>query len=133
MKKYFTFVLALIALLGLGVTAHAEEEGMVVANIPFEFVIAGETLPAGTYTVSSVSSGSELLISSRDKGVFVIPTVLDSYQIGDPLVTFDKVAGEYFLRQVNTPLGAFIIDTQRETVKLAQIKGHDTMTSSGTQ
>jgi len=130
-KKYFVFVFALIVFAGVGVTARAEEEGTVIAKIPFEFVAAGKTLPAGTYTVSRVSSGSELLISSRDSGVFVIPVVRDSTPVDNPLVTFDKVSDTYLLREVNTPLGTFIIDTHREESKLAQAKQHDSMTSSG--
>jgi hypothetical protein len=129
-KKYFMFVLAMIVFAGLGATARAEE-GTVVAKIPFEFVAAGKTLPAGTYTVSRGSSGSELLISSRDNGVFVIPVVQDSTPVDAPLVSFDKVSGAYFLREVNTPLGTFLINTHREETKLAQAKQHDGMTSSG--
>ncbi len=131
MKKYFVFVFALIVFAGVGVTARAEEEGTVIAKIPFEFVAAGKTLPAGTYTVSRVSSGAELLISSRESGVFVIPVVRDSTPVDNPLVTFDKVSDTYLLREVNTPLGTFIIDTHREESKLAQAKQHDSMTSSG--
>jgi len=130
-KKYFVFVFALIVFAGVGVTARAEEEGTVIAKIPFEFVAAGKTLPAGTYTVSRVSSGAELLISSRESGVFVIPVVRDSTPVDNPLVTFDKVSDTYLLREVNTPLGTFIIDTHREESKLAQAKQHDSMTSSG--
>jgi hypothetical protein len=130
-KKYFVFVFALIVFAGSGATARAEEEGAVIAKIPFEFVAAGKTLPAGTYTVSRVSSGSELLISSRDSGVFVIPVVSDSTPVDSPLVTFDKVSDTYLLREVNTPLGTFLIDTRPEESKLAQAKQHDSMTSSG--
>jgi hypothetical protein len=125
------FVFAMILFAGLGATAHAEEEGTVIAKIPFAFVAAGKTLPAGTYTVSRVSSGSELLIYSRDNGVFVIPVVQDSTPVDNPLVTFDKVADKYFLRKVNTPLGTFMIDTQREESKLAQAQQHNNMTASG--
>jgi hypothetical protein len=130
-KKYFMFVFAMIVFAALSATAHAEEKGSITARIPFEFVAAGKTLPAGTYTVSRGSSGSELLISSRDNGVFVIPVVKNDTPVDNSLVTFDKVSGTYLLREVDTPLGTFIIDTQREESKLAQAKQHDRMTSSG--
>jgi hypothetical protein len=130
-NKYSTFIFALIALFGVGLTAHAQEAGTVVATIPFEFIVSGKTMPAGTYTVSRGSSGSELLMSSRDNGVFVIPTSLDTAEIENPLVTFDKVEGAYFLHTVNTPVGTFIVDTHGEERKLAQAKLHDGMTASG--
>lgn len=132
MKKHFTFIFALMVLFGVRLTAHAQEEGTVVATIPFEFVAAGKTLPAGTYTVSRASSSSELLISSRDNGVFVIPVVQDSTPVDSPLVSFAKVSDTYFLRGVSTSLGTFLIDTHREETKGAQEKQqHDGMTSSG--
>jgi hypothetical protein len=130
-KKYFTFIFALLVLFGVQLTAHAQMEGTVVATIPFEFIAAGKTLPAGTYTVSRASSGSELLISSRDNGVFVIPVVQDSTPVDTPLVSFDKVSDAYFLHEVTTPQGTFLIDTHREESKLGQAKQHDGMTSSG--
>lgn len=133
MKKYFIFIAAMMVLFGLSVTAHADEEGTVIANVPFAFVVDGKTLPAGTYNVSRVSQGSELLISSRNTGVFVIPTELDSSGVQKPVVTFDKIGDTYFLRQVNTPLGSFMIDTHGEITKLTQLKQQDSMTSSGSQ
>jgi hypothetical protein len=134
-KKYPLFVVALIIGLSLGVKANAQEEGKIVATIPFEFVVGGKTLPAGTYTVRRASdTDSELLISNRDGGAFVQFTVLDSAQLEDPKVSFEKVAGEYLLSRVNTPIGAFVIDTRHEEsrlAKLAQSNQHGSMSSSG--
>jgi hypothetical protein len=127
------FIAAMIVLFGLNVTAHADEEGTVIANIPFAFVVDGKTLPAGTYNVSRVSQGSELLISSWNTGVFVIPTELDSSGAQKPVVSFEKLGDTYFLRQVNTPIGSFIIDTRGEITNLTRLKQQASMTSSGSQ
>jgi hypothetical protein len=43
--SYFTAVLTLTCLLGLGISAHAQDARGVVVNIPFEFVAGGATLP----------------------------------------------------------------------------------------
>jgi len=51
-KKYANFLLTLICLLGLGSAANAQGRGQIVVELPFEFVVSGKTLPAGTYTVS---------------------------------------------------------------------------------
>ena len=133
MKKYTVFVFALsIIMLGLGVNANAQSEGKVIASIPFDFEVGGKTLPAGTYTVSKVSdNSSDLLISSRDHGMFVLPASLDNVQAGGPLFSFEKVAGKYLLREVNTPVGAYIIDTRHEETKLAQATQHGGMSPSG--
>jgi len=125
-------VLAFMTLSALGVNAYAQEQERIIGNIPFQFVVAGETLPAGTYTVKIVASGSELVIASWDKSVFVLPTTLDSAPADKPLFTFDKVGDTYLLRQINTPVGTFSIGTSREVTKLAQIKPAASMNSSGT-
>jgi hypothetical protein len=56
-KSYLTAVLMLTCLLGLGVSARAQDADAVVASVPFEFVAGGATLPAGEYTVSRVNPG----------------------------------------------------------------------------
>ena len=51
-KKYARILLTLVGLLGLGVAAKAQIRGEIVVTLPFEFVVSGKTLPAGTYTLS---------------------------------------------------------------------------------
>jgi hypothetical protein len=131
MRKYFVLSVIFIVSLGLSATAHAIEDGTVIANIPFDFIVAGKSMPAGTYTVARTSSGSELLVSNRNAGAFVIPIMFDNSPNLDPVLTFDKVSESYVLRQVNTPIGAFTLDTRSEEATLAQSKQHSGMTSSG--
>jgi hypothetical protein len=50
-KHYASVLLALALLTGLGVSAAAEEPEVIV-TVPFSFVAAGRTLPAGRYIVS---------------------------------------------------------------------------------
>jgi hypothetical protein len=132
-KKYTVFAFALsIIMLGLGVNANAQSEGTVFATIPFDFEVGGKTLPAGTYTVSKVSDNSRgLLISNRNQGVFALPVSFDNVQAGGPLFSFEKVAGKYLLSEVNTPEGAYIIDTRHEETKLAQTTQRGGMSPSG--
>ena len=133
MKKYTVFAFALsIITLGLGINANAQSAGKVFANIPFDFEVGGKTLPAGTYTVSKVLDNSPgLLISNREHGVFALPASLDNAHAGGPLFSFEKVAGKYLLSEVNTPVGAYIIDTRHEETKLAQTTQHGGMGPSG--
>jgi len=132
-KKYTVFVFALsIIMLGLGLNANAQTEGKVSANIPFDFEVGGKTLPAGMYTVSKVSDNSRgLLISNGNQGTFALPVSLDNAQAGGPLFSFEKVAGKYLLSEVNTPVGAYVIDTRHEETRLAQTTQHGGMSPSG--
>ena len=44
------------------------------ATIPFEFVVAGKTMPAGEYQIQVLrDGGTSLLISNRDESAYAIP------------------------------------------------------------
>jgi hypothetical protein len=58
MKKLcLRIAVSLVGFAGLGITAKAQVVDQIVVTIPFEFVVAGKTLPAGTYRVNRVSDG----------------------------------------------------------------------------
>jgi len=133
-KSYLIAILTLTCLLGLG-TAHAQDADAVSANIPFEFVAGGTTLPAGTYVVSRVYPGtrSVLTIRSYDNSVFVLPIVFDGAPVEHLKLNFEHVGDKNFLSTVETPAGVYTLGTPRAMSKLAQIKDQGTgASSSGT-
>jgi hypothetical protein len=133
-KQYLTAVLTLICFLGLGVGAQAESNNEVVTNIPFEFVVGGVTLSAGTYSVSRVSSAldSHLVIRRGEYGMFLFPIAFDGASTEGALLTFEHVGNKYFLSKVKTPAGVYTIGTSRALTMDAQKKAHEGMFSSGT-
>jgi hypothetical protein len=133
-KSYLTVVLTLTCLLGLGEGARAQDASRIVANIPFDFVAGGETLPAGTYSVSRISFKSQqgLAIRSYDKGALVLPIVFDGVPAEQAKVGFEHAGDKYFLSTIETPAGVYTIGIPRAMTKVAQMKDHDTMSSSGT-
>jgi hypothetical protein len=50
-KQYLAILFALICVLGLGLSARAQEEDTVITKVPFDFVAGGKVLPAGKYTL----------------------------------------------------------------------------------
>jgi len=139
-KSYLTVVLTLTCLLGLGISARAQDLDKIAANVPFDFVAGGETLPAGTYSVSRVSSGDprSLAIRSDDNTVFLLPMSFD----GDPVpvngapsdhaeLSFEHVGGKYFLSKVETRGGIYAFRTPRAMSQVAQMMDHQTGSSSG--
>jgi hypothetical protein len=133
-KSYSTVVLTLTCLLGLGLSARAQDTSRVVATVPFEFVAGGETLPAGTYTVSGVAPGSRpsLVIRSHDNGAFLLPIVFDRDPADQARLGFVHVGDKYFLSKIETPAGVYTIGTPRAMTKVAQLKDQGTLSSSGT-
>ena len=67
-KSYLTAVLTLTCLLGLGISARAQDTKGVRVNVPFEFVAGGATLPAGTYTIGRLSVDASSGIAIRGYG-----------------------------------------------------------------
>ena len=53
MKKPFLFILlALAGFAGLIIPANARAQDQIVVTIPFQFVAAGQTVPAGEYRIA---------------------------------------------------------------------------------
>jgi hypothetical protein len=133
-KSYLTAVLTLTCLLGLGISARAQDTERVRVNVPFEFVAGGTTLPAGTYSVGrlAVSAHSGIAIRGYDNAVFVLPIVVDGTSAGQPELSFEHVGGKYFLSEVETPGGVYTFALPRAMASLAQVKDQGTVTSGGT-
>ena len=53
--RFASILLTLIGVLAMGAAAQAQSGSKTIVNLPFEFVAAGQTLPAGTYTLTPVS------------------------------------------------------------------------------
>ena len=134
-KQYLTVLFTLICVLGLGLGARAQEEDTVVSNVPFDFLIAGKILPAGTYRVSRVNTAGsrELEISSYDAhaGVLFIPTDFDDFQTGHAQLNFEHVGNKYFLSAIETPIGTYDITIPPSAIELARTEQQGTSSSGG--
>jgi len=127
-KSYVTIVLTLACMLGLGISAHAEDQNKVVVNVQFDFIVAGSrTMPAGTYTISRVSQDprSGLVIHSGNRNALVLPV-----DVGEPSgvqagLGFEHVGDKYYLSTIQTPGGAYTVQTGRAITKLAQTRSKD--------
>jgi hypothetical protein len=134
MKKfYLTVALMFMCLLGVGVSAHAQDADAVVVSVPFEFVAGGATLPAGEYRVSRVNPGAnrELAISGYNKGsAFLLPLAFDNGPADQPTLSFEHVGGKYFLSRIKTLSGVYTMPASREMVMLGKANSPSPSTSS---
>jgi hypothetical protein len=122
-KSYLTAVLMLTCLLGVGVSARAQDVDAVVVKVPFEFVAGRSTLPAGEYRIDRVNPGvnRELAIRSYGKGgAFLLPVTFDGVATDMPTLSFEHVGGKYFLSRIKTPEGVYTMAAPREMIMLGQ-------------
>jgi hypothetical protein len=134
-KSYLTVVLTLSCVLGLGISARAQDSEGVRVKVPFEFVAGGATLPAGTYSVGplSLDAHSGIAIRSYEHGALVLPMVVDESRAGQSKLSFEHVGDKYFLSEVDTPTGVYTLALPRVMPALAQVKGQGAFSSSGTK
>ena len=134
MKNLLRIAVALIGFAGLGITAKAQVADQIVVTIPFEFVVAGKTLPAGTYRVDRVSNDkwAGLILRSFETraGVLVRPTEVESASADQAKVSFEKAGDEHFLSKIQTGDNLFTIPVSRNAILLASGKSHSN-TASG--
>jgi hypothetical protein len=129
MKKLcLRIAVALVSFAGLGITAKAQGVDQVVVTIPFEFVVAGKTLPAGTYRVNRVSDDrwAGLIFSSFENraSAIVHPIKVESAHDDKARVSFETAGDEHFLSKIETANNVFTIPVSRAAILLASEKSH---------
>ena len=134
-KSYLIAVLMLTCVLGVGVSARAQDADAVVVNVPFEFVAGGATLPAGEYRVDRLNPGAnrELAIRGYGKGgAFILPVAFDGVATDQPTLSFEHVGGKYFLSRIKTLEGVYTMAASREMIMLGRMNTPSALSSSGT-
>jgi hypothetical protein len=133
-KHYLRILIALIGVAGLGVAAKGQVVDQIVVNIPYEFVVAGKTLPPGAYRVKRLTDtdpGSLILSSSESRaGVMVHSTSVESTQ-AKPEVSFEQVDGQHFLSEIKTADHVFTIPVSRSEILEAAARSHSGTSASG--
>ena len=103
-------------------------------TLPFEFVVDGKTLPAGTYTLSTFSDDkfAGLILSNLDHriGVFVHPVEIEGASADKPQVSFRRVGGQLFLTRIQTAYDVYNIPVSRSVIVQFANRSHGNGTAS---
>jgi hypothetical protein len=113
-------MLTMIVAIGLAMAvlpANAQSSGMVVSNVPFEFVVGDNTLPAGEYRITR-SLGNALTIRTADANAAAIRITNDIQPGKDrhARLVFHRYGDRYFLAEVWSGAG----DMGRQLTKSRQ-------------
>jgi opacity protein-like surface antigen len=99
MKRITALAFLTAALISMGsARAHAQ---VVRFNIPFDFVVQNQVLPAGTYGVSQ--AGSKVILIRNEKGnfhAFTTTYAAEGRPGGDGMLVFNQYGKQYFLHEV---------------------------------
>jgi hypothetical protein len=115
MKKHCVRVLGVFfGLAALGASALGQVSDQMTVNIPYEFVVAGKTLPAGSYRINRVNDRDDrvLVISSfaNHAAVVVSPSeVADRTGAEQPRLSFRQVGDQHLLSKIETAEHVFTI------------------------
>ena len=136
-KHCLRILIVLFSCAGLGIAARAQVRDQVAVTIPFEFVVGGKTLPAGTYKVNRVSDTNRrtLILHSFENhsSVLVVPSQVEDGSTDKVYVSFERVGGQYFLSKIATADDVFTIPVSRSaTVEVAARSGTPASSISGT-
>lgn len=102
MKKHAAtlLILMMVALTGL---VNAQTRAMIKADVPFEFVVNGKVMPAGSCTIQVGGDGHTILaIKSGSEHIFVAPNSTESLNPSeDTSLEFHRYGDRYFLASIN--------------------------------
>jgi hypothetical protein len=102
-KQILNIVIALSVIAALTIAGFAGLSQNMKANIPFDFTVGGEKLPAGEYTVRNGSAQSTLEVRNlkTKQAVIAISYGFVVRHGSKPQLVFRRYGNQYFLAKVN--------------------------------
>jgi hypothetical protein len=137
MKKYCVRILsAFFGLAALAITAKGQPADQLAVNIPYEFVVAGKTLPAGPYRINRISVNNEraLVISSfENRAAVVVQPIEVAGKTGaeQPSVSFQQFGEQHLLSKIQTAEHVFTIPVSSPAVLETAMRKHSGPSGSG--
>ena len=135
-QQLASVLLIIISLVGLAAGAKAATHREIMLNIPYDFVVAGRTLPAGRYTVNRLSDDPRgvLSIASDEQGpsVFVFASHFEINPADAVTVHLEHVGGMYFLHTIETLNGVYTLPLPDSALAMAKSAHTGDMSASGT-
>ena len=121
MRPHFLKILVpVFVFTALALSAKAQVPDQLNVNVPYEFVVAGKTMPAGMYHLrrGTDSSVSQLVLSSFENhtGILIVPSEWADARTDVAGLTFEQINGRHFLSKVETAEHVFTIPVSPSAV-----------------
>jgi hypothetical protein len=100
------------------------QEHTVKANIPFDFTVNNNVLPAGTYTISSVSPYAVQVRNVKGRIAEFSAVHNDDKRSTTPVLVFQRYGNQYFLHEIlaANALNVAVAPSKREQRRLQEAK-----------
>jgi len=135
-----TNVLRVILAAGLftavAVGAHAQTLDALVVDVPFDFVAANTTMPAGTYTIDRVEFNDPInlqLRSADGRSSVFTSGILNPQSNAMPKLVFNRYGDRYFLHEIWTAGGVHEFARSRAEKKVAEMLRAESVSASGSK
>ena len=136
-KSFLRILLVLAGFAGLTISARAQEPDQVLVKVPFSFVAAGQTLPAGEYKVTRLRDEEPriLLLINRENRRNLVMLRPESHEAahGKVQLDFAIVGDQHFLSRIETADQTYNLSVPQTDTLLAAApnKGAAGSSSSG--
>ena len=134
-KQYLRILIALIGVAASGMAVKGQAVDRLVVNVPYEFVVDGKILPAGTYKLDRASGIDDrvLIFSNFEKStsLIVTPSVVDGKANEHASVSFERIGGQLFLSKIETADHIFTIPVSRTEILEASARSQGGTSASG--
>jgi hypothetical protein len=101
--KNIRILITTLLVAAVSVSVHAQQRQLLTVTVPFAFTAENSSLPAGTYTVSTLPPYNMIKVQSADgQKVAMIPAIPSptSAESERTKLVFDRIGNQYFLSQV---------------------------------
>jgi hypothetical protein len=110
---YVRIVSVFFGLAAMAAATRAQQIDQISVDIPHDFVVAGKTLPAGTYRVNRANDRdlNELEMTSVENhtGALLLSSEVRSTREDKPSLKFQRIGDQYFLSRIETAEHIFTI------------------------
>ena len=133
-KQYLRVAIALIGFAGMSLAAKAQSPDRVEFKVSRDFVVAGKTLPAGTYRVARASANNIQMLSisnfDRNVTVYVVATEIEDNRTNKTEVTFQRLGGDYLLSKIGTAAHLFAFENSHREILTAAAGSNGAVSAS---
>ena len=132
---YVRFLSAFFALAAFAAAARAQSADQLTVNIPYEFVVSGKTLPAGTYRINRVNDRdiADLAIFGTENHTSALlhSSEVTSATENKPTLSFEHIGNQYFLSKVETADHVFTLPVPTKQAVEVAMKKQSSPSASG--